>query len=99
MGSSLLSPQFVIGMIRIGSIEGASCFNMGNNYPSAFENHQKLTQGFGTIEGDSNHIDGTKSLLHDSDFIDMMNLPGTEVPDWLQRLILESAGQTGISKD
>ncbi|MDT2192024.1 hypothetical protein [Paenibacillus larvae] len=71
---------------------------MGNNYPAAFENHQKLTQGFGSIEGDGNHIDGTKSLLHDSDFIDMMNLPGTEVPDWLQRLIQESAGQTGLGK-
>ncbi len=84
---SMLSPQFVIGSIRIGSIENASCMNMGNNWPTAFESHQKLTQGFGSVSGDRNLVAGIRSLLNDSDFLDMLNVSDSEVPDWLRSII------------
>jgi hypothetical protein len=85
--SSFLSPQFVIGSIRIGSVENAACVNLGNNWPTNFESHQKLTQGFGSVSGDRNMVAGIRSLLNDSDFLDMLNLSGTEAPEWLQSLI------------
>lgn len=89
--ASLLSPQFVIGSIRIGSVENASCINMGNNWPSGFESHQKLTQGFGSVSGDRNWVAGIRSLLNDSDFLDMLNISDTDVPDWLRGIISEGA--------
>lgn len=88
---SMLSPQFVIGSIRIGSIENASCMNMGNNWPTAFESHQKLTQGFGSVSGDRNLVAGIRSLLNDSDFLDMLNVADSEVPDWLRSIISDRA--------
>ena len=86
--STFLSPQFVIGSIRIGSVENAACINMGNNWPTGFESHQKVTQGFGSVSGDRNVVSGIRSLLNDSDFLDMLNVSGgSEVPEWLQKLI------------
>ncbi|WP_282939532.1 hypothetical protein [Paenibacillus sp. RC67] len=97
--SSLLSPQFVIGSIRIGSVENASCINMGNNWPTGFESHQKLTQGFGSVSGDRNVVSGIRSLLNDSDFLDMLNVSDSEVPEWLQKLIVSaSEPQIGTSE-
>ncbi|CAG7637500.1 hypothetical protein ACFQI7_07735 [Paenibacillus allorhizosphaerae] len=90
--SSFLSPQFVIGSIRIGSVENAACINMGNNWPTGFESHQKLTQGFGSVSGDRNVVSGIRSLLNDSDFLDMLNITDAEVPDWLQKAILSAGG-------
>jgi hypothetical protein len=87
--SSFLSPQFVIGSIRIGTVENASCINMGNNWPTAFESHQKLTQGFGSVSGDRNLVAGIRSLLNDSDFLDMMNISDAEVPEWLRGIIAD----------
>lgn len=87
--SSFLSPQFVIGSIRIGSVENASCINMGNNWPTSFESHQKLTQGFGSVSGDRNLVNGVRSLLNDADFLDMLNLTDAEMPEWLRSIILE----------
>ncbi|GIP38173.1 hypothetical protein J31TS4_14530 [Paenibacillus sp. J31TS4] len=84
---SMLCPQFVIGSIRIGSVENAACLNMGNNWPTNFESHQKLTQGFGSVSGDRNVVSGIRSLLNDSDFLDMLNLSGGDVPEWLQNLL------------
>jgi len=89
--SSFLSPQFVIGTIRIGSVENASCINMGNNWPNGFESHQKLTQGFGSVSGDRNVVSGIRSLLNDSDFLDMLNLSDSEVPEWLQNMITSAS--------
>lgn len=89
--SSFLSPQFVIGSIRIGSVENAACINMGNNWPNGFESHQKLTQGFGSVSGDRNVVSGIRALLHDSDFLDMLNISDSEVPDWLQQLMTSSS--------
>ncbi|WP_276354375.1 hypothetical protein [Cohnella caldifontis] len=87
--SSFLSPQFVIGSIRIGSVENASCINMGNNWPTAFESHQKLTQGFGSVSGDRNLVAGIRSLLNDSDFLDMLNVADGELPAWLRETLAE----------
>lgn len=88
--SSFLSPQFVIGSIHIGSVENASCINMGNNWPTGFESHQKLTQGFGSVSGDRNVVSGVRSLLNDSDFLDMLNISESEAPEWLQKLIVSA---------
>jgi hypothetical protein len=84
-----MSPQFVIGSIRIGSVENASCINMGNNWPTAFENHQKLTQGFGSVSGDGNLVNDIRSLLNDADLLDMLNLADPELPEWLRGIISE----------
>lgn len=89
--SSLLSPQFVIGSIRIGSVENASCINMGNNWPAAFESHQKLTQGFGSVSGDRNMVAGIRSLLHDADFLDMLNVSDSNQMEWLKKVLLQKS--------
>ncbi|GIO16368.1 hypothetical protein J19TS2_59230 [Cohnella xylanilytica] len=91
--ASFMSPQFVIGSIRIGSVENASCINMGNNWPTAFESHQKLTQGFGSVSGDRNLVSGIRSLLNDSDVLDALQLGGADVPEWLQGIL---AGRANI---
>lgn len=88
--SSLFSPTFVIGSIRIGSVEGASCVNMGNNYPTNFKNHKKHNQGFGSVGGDHNKIFGARSVLDDSDMVDMMNLSENDVPEWVKEMLKES---------
>jgi len=85
--SSFMSPNFFIGSIRIGSVESASCINMGNNWPTAFESNQKTVQGFGSVAGDNNQLTGTRAFLNDADFLDMLNLSDFEIPDWLQQLI------------
>lgn len=86
---SVLSPNFFIGKLRVGTVEGASCINMGNNFPVGFESHKKQNQGLGTISGDNNQFDGLRTLLNDSDIIDMLNQSDeTEVPDWIKDLIL-----------
>jgi hypothetical protein len=90
--SSLLSPTFIIGHIRIGSVEGASCVNFGNNLPTGFVSNKKHNQGFGTVGGDHNHIKDARSALNDSDLIDMFN-DGDEIdgpPDWLRKIIADT---------
>jgi hypothetical protein len=91
MASSFMSPTFVIGNLRIGSVEGASCINMGNNYPTGFQNHKKHNQGFGSVGGDHNHISGTEALLDDSDFLEMMNGEDSDIPDWVKEMMQEHA--------
>ncbi|WLD93297.1 hypothetical protein [Alkalihalobacillus sp. AL-G] len=86
----LLSPNFFINTIRIGTVEGASCVNFGNNAPSGFESYKKLNQGFGSISGDNNSIEGLRSLLSDSAIMDMLiNSKENEIPGWTQDLIKE----------
>jgi hypothetical protein len=97
--SSFLSPTFIIGQMRIGSIEGASCLNMGNNWPTGFESHKKHNQGFGTVGGDNNRIDGLRSLLNDSDFLDMFNSSDDSIPDWLKEKILDSMSDAENDSD
>ncbi|WAH35269.1 hypothetical protein [Alicyclobacillus dauci] len=82
-----LSPNFIIGSIRIGKIEGASCMNMGNNWVSNFRSFKKHNQGFGSVHGDNNVLRDTRSLLNDPDSIDMVSVSGEELPDWIGKLI------------
>lgn len=60
MISPILSPTFHIGTIKIGNIEGASCFSIGNNFIEDFKSNKKHNQGLGNIHGDRN------SLAHSS---------------------------------
>jgi ABC-type lipopolysaccharide export system ATPase subunit len=87
---SNFSPHFFIGSIRIGTIEGASAVNMGNNLLSDFQSQKKHNQGLGSITGDHNQIEGLRSLLHDPDFIDMLLEPSaSEMPDWVKEILME----------
>ncbi|GGI45949.1 hypothetical protein GCM10008018_14680 [Paenibacillus marchantiophytorum] len=95
--SSFMSPSFIIGSIRIGSVESASCINMGNNWPTDFQSNQKTVQGFGAVEGDNNQLVGTRSMLNDSDFMDMLNIGDNETPDWLQEMIVNQAQTSGFT--
>lgn len=87
-----LSPTFIIGHIHIGSVTGASCVNMGNNRVTDFESNHKLNQGFGNVSGDNNLLRDTKSVLDDSDFMDMMNgdLPN---PNWMKEITAITSGK------
>ncbi|KGX93761.1 hypothetical protein N781_00725 [Pontibacillus halophilus JSM 076056 = DSM 19796] len=88
----VLSPKFVIGHIRIGTVEGASCVNVGNNSPSHFQNHKKHNQGFGSVTGDRNQLDGLNSLLSDAAFMDFLaQCQDENVPDWVKDLIQNKA--------
>ncbi|MFD1674207.1 hypothetical protein [Alicyclobacillus fodiniaquatilis] len=83
----ILSPTFAIGTIRIGQIEGASCLNMGNNWPTNFRSTKKHTQGFGTVSGDHNTVREARSLLNDSDVIDTLSLGDEPTPDWFMNFV------------
>ncbi|MDQ1146563.1 hypothetical protein QE429_003390 [Bacillus sp. SORGH_AS 510] len=71
MSNPILSPTFHIGTIKIGSIEGASCFSIGNNFIEDFKNSKKHNQGLGNIHGDRNSFDHTRSWLtnNEHDFL------------------------------
>ena len=82
-----LSPVFFIGNIRIGSVGGASCVNLGNNLPTGFQSFMKQNQGFGSISGDNNDISELCSVLKDTNMIDMLNQSeSNETPDWVKKL-------------
>jgi hypothetical protein len=86
-----LSPVFFIGNIRIGSVSGASCVNLGNNLPLGFQSYSKQNQGFGSITGDNNDISELCSALKDTNTIDMLNQSDTiEVPDCVKKLISDN---------
>ncbi|WDM03026.1 hypothetical protein JI721_12515 [Alicyclobacillus cycloheptanicus] len=70
--ANVLSPTFVIHLIRIGEIDGASCLNMGNNWTSDFTSYKKHNQGFGSVHGDNNLVRGIRSLLSDPDQVDLL---------------------------
>jgi len=85
---SVPTPTFFIGSIRINSVEGASSVNFGNNWLTDFTSYKKHNQGLGNISGDHNDIQGLRSLLNDSDIIDMINDPDEQaVPEWLQQFL------------
>ncbi|EKN70599.1 hypothetical protein BABA_04129 [Neobacillus bataviensis LMG 21833] len=63
MASPILSPTFHIGTIKIGSIEGASCFSIGNNFIEDFKSNKKHYQGLGNIHGDSNNFSHSTASL------------------------------------
>lgn len=84
----MLSPNFFIKDIRIGSVENASCVNIGNNAPNGFESFQKLNQGFGNVYGDGNSLEDLRSVLSDSSILDMLvNPKDADIPDWVIDLI------------
>lgn len=89
--SSLLSPTFIIGQIRIGSVEGASCVNLGNNFPTHFQNQKKHNQGFGNVGGDHNRVTGTRAMLDDSDFAELFGEAARDIPEPLKRLLADMA--------
>lgn len=94
MSKSFLSPTFVIGYIRIGSVEGASCVNLGNNYPTGFESHSKLNQGFGNVSGDNNDIRGATSAVDDNDVLDMLSEADSDMPQWVKHMLQQAAGSS-----
>jgi hypothetical protein len=63
MAYPILSPTFHIGSIKIGSIEGASCFSIGNNFIEDFKSNKKHSQGLGNIHGDRNNFSHTSASL------------------------------------
>ncbi|MDN3016986.1 hypothetical protein PH210_12370 [Paenibacillus sp. BSR1-1] len=63
MEAPILSPTFHIGTIKIGSIEGASCFSIGNNFIEDFKSNKKHNQGLGNIHGDRNNLARTSASL------------------------------------
>lgn len=82
-----LSPIFFIGTIRIGSVSGASCVNLGNNLPTGFQSFMKQNQGFGSITGDNNDISELCSVLKDTNMVDMLNQSDSDqIPDWIKKL-------------
>jgi hypothetical protein len=86
-----LSPIFFIGNIRIGSVEGASCINLGNNLPVGFQSFSKQNQGFGSITGDNNDISELCSVLKDTNMVDMLNKSDTDdIPQWVKKLAAEN---------
>ncbi|MFF2447882.1 hypothetical protein ACFVSW_12355 [Neobacillus sp. NPDC058068] len=63
MSSPILSPTFHIGTIKIGTIEEASCFSIGNNFIEDFQSRKKHNQGLGNIHGDRNTFDHATASL------------------------------------
>ncbi|OCA85902.1 hypothetical protein A8F94_13705 [Bacillus sp. FJAT-27225] len=67
------SPSFFIGKINIGTVEGASCVNLGNNLPSGFTSYKKHNQGFGTVSGDNADIHDLFASLEEKETNDTFN--------------------------
>ena len=80
------SPSFFIGSISIGTVEGASCVNVGNNLPSGFVNYKKHNQGFGSISGDNNDIYDILATLEEEDIHDTFHYNGVEDETYAQVL-------------
>jgi hypothetical protein len=95
MGGTFLSPAFVIGQIRIGSVEGASCINLGNNLPSGFKSRKMQNQGFGSVGGDGNTVRDARSFLYDQPEREAADRPPAEeeMPDWIREIIHAALGQ------
>ncbi|WP_084797712.1 hypothetical protein [Neobacillus mesonae] len=63
MASPILSPTFHIGSIKIGTIESASCFSIGNNFIEDFKSNKKTNQGLGNIHGSHNDFSHMSAAL------------------------------------
>lgn len=89
--SGLLSSVFVLGSIVVNQMEGASCFNVGNNFPTNFQSYKKHNQGFGTVHGSHNSIPNLRSFLNDPDVLDSVSFaPDGQMPEWVRHLIEQS---------
>lgn len=80
------SPSFFIGTISIGTVEGASCVNLGNNLPSGFVNYKKHNQGFGTIHGNNNDIHGILAKIDEKDIHDTFNYENDDNQNELSKI-------------
>ncbi|GMA62802.1 hypothetical protein NZD89_23625 [Alicyclobacillus fastidiosus] len=86
--ASLLSTVFLVGAVSVGHMEGASCLNVGNNFPTNFRSVKKHNQGFGNVTGDHNTMKSLRSLLSDPDVLDAVSFKNdTEIPDWVVKVI------------
>lgn len=91
-----VSTVFMLGTVSIGQMEGSSCFNIGNNFPSNFRSVKKHNQGVGNISGDGNHIRNLRALLNDPDVLDSVAFRDeTEIPPWVEQLIAASTSDKG----
>lgn len=86
MTTSFPAPIFLIGTIQIKSVEGASCINFGNNYPTHFQSHKKQNQGFGTVSGDHSQIFGTKAKLDHAGSFELRNPERKEFPKSINKI-------------
>ncbi|OCA85083.1 hypothetical protein A8F95_10355 [Bacillus wudalianchiensis] len=80
------SPSFFIGSISIGTVEGASCVNLGNNLPSGFVNYKKQNQGFGSISGDHNDIRDILATIEEQDINDSFHYNGIDHTEYEQAI-------------
>ncbi|AXI28868.1 hypothetical protein CIB87_07540 [Priestia megaterium] len=98
-----LESTFSIGDIHIGTIEDASAVNFGNNFPTNFRSHKKVSQGFGNILGNQNDIHDILSSLEEKDISEIYNEGQDEKPpEWLDTMIEEQKkemGETGLNRD
>lgn len=85
--STTFDQTFHINTITIHTVEGASCVNIGNNFPAGFESYKKHTQGFGSISGNDNTIEGLKSLLHDHSLLDAFSGSDIYNSPWIKELM------------
>ncbi|MGG3196015.1 hypothetical protein [Priestia aryabhattai] len=98
-----LESTFSIGDIHIGTIEDASAVNFGNNFPTNFRSHKKVSQGFGNILGNQNDIHDILSSLEEKDISEVYNEnQDGKPPEWLDTMIEEQKkkmGETGLNGD
>ncbi|MFP7735144.1 hypothetical protein ACLHDF_17320 [Priestia aryabhattai] len=90
-----LESTFSIGDIHIGTIEDASAVNFGNNFPTNFRSHKKVTQGFGNILGNQNDIHDILSSLEEKDVSELYNEnQDQKPPEWLDTMIEKQKKET-----
>ncbi|MDI3091441.1 hypothetical protein QJ133_09890 [Priestia megaterium] len=94
-----LESTFSIGDIHIGTIEDASAVNFGNNFPTNFRSHKKVSQGFGNILGNQNDIHDILSSLEEKDISEVYNEnQDGKPPEWLDTMIEEQKKEMDETK-
>lgn len=91
--SNFLSPNFIFGEFKIGTVSEASCVNIGNNWPTDFKSYKKQNQGFGSVGGDNNEFSNATALVYDPDTVDMVNTADGDVPEWVKDMIADRMEQ------
>ncbi|MBS4193739.1 hypothetical protein [Lederbergia citri] len=81
-----LSPNFFIKNFTIHVVESASCVNIGSNHPTGFTSFKKHNQGFGSVNGSHNTLDGIKTLLSDKSLFDMFHNTDDEDAIWINEI-------------
>ncbi|WP_230932456.1 hypothetical protein [Priestia sp. TSO9] len=94
-----LESTFSIGDIHIGTIEDASAVNFGNNFPTNFRSHKKVSQGFGNILGNQNDIHDILSSLEEKGISEVYNEnQDGKPPQWLDTMIEEQTKEMDETK-